>query len=178
MTTQALSAYRAHDLNIMMKTSSGDVINLDLSNEKSLEYAQKNEKGKKEEFMKFSSMQRFSFSMQTSNGIDEQDKKEIAAFMKIAKPYIDNFLKELKEDAPKSPINKIARQIADIFAPMKEKNQQTQVLTKNSIVKLFDDALEQNKEITKSFDELFKQTQKLLEKTLHAYEQKEKILYA
>lgn len=177
MTTQALSAYRAHDLSIMMKTSSGDVIELDLSSEKSLEYAKKEGGGKEKELLKFSSMQRFSFSMQT-NGIDEQDKKEIAAFMKIAKPYIDNFLEELSEDAPKTPVNKIARQIADIFAPMKEKNQPTKDYTKNSIVKMFDDAMEQNRQITKSFDQLFEQTQKLLEKTLQAFEKKEWELYA
>ena len=176
MTTQALNAYRSHDLSIMMRTSSGDVINLDFSNEKSLQYAKKQDGSGSEEIMKFSSMQSFSFSMKT-NGIDEQDKKEIAAFMKIAQPYIDKFLKELKEDAPKSPVNKIAQQIADVFSPMKAKDEDTKAAAKNSIVKMFDDAMEQNKEITKSFDELFKQTQKLLEKTLHAFD-KEKTLYA
>ena len=176
MTTQALSAYRAHDLNIMMKTSSGDIINLDFSNEKSLQYAKKQNGNGSEEMMKFSSMQSFSFSMKT-NGIDEQDKKEIAAFMKIAQPYIDKFLKEIKEDAPKSPVNKIAQQIADVFSPMKAKDEDTKAVTKNSIVKMFDDAIEQNKEITKSFNELFKQTQKLLEKTLHAFDKETKEIY-
>ncbi len=176
MRMEALSAYRAHDLSIMMKTSSGDIIKLDFSNERSLQYAKKQSGSQREEMMQFSSMQSFSFSMET-NGIDEQDKKEIAAFMKLAQPHIDKFLKELKEDAPKSPVNKIAQQIADIFSPMKEKDADTKAYTKNSIVKLFDDAMAQNKEITKSFDELFKQTQKLLEKTLHAFD-KEKTLYA
>jgi len=178
MKTQALGAYRAHDLNIMMKTSSGDVIKLDFSNETSLEYAKQEGRKGSRELLKFSSMQSFSFSMQTSNGIDEQDKKEIAAFMKIARPHIEKFLKELKEDAPKSPVNKIAQQIADIFSPMKAKDADTQAYTKNSIVKLFDDAMAQNKEITKSFDELFKQTQKLLEKTLRAFDEKGKTVYA
>ncbi len=177
MRTEALSAYRAHDLSIMMKTSSGDVIKMDFSNEKSLQYAKKEGSGGSAEFMKFSSMQSFSFSMET-NGIDEQDKKEIEAFMKIARPYIDKFLEELKEDAPKSPVNKIAQQIADVFSSMKLKNENTQNYAKNSIVKLFDDAMEQNKEITKTFDELFKQTQKLLEKTLQAFDKENRELYA
>lgn len=172
-----MSAYRSHELSIMMKTSSGDVINLDFSNEKSLVYAKKQDRNGSEEMMKFSSMQSFSFSMQT-NGIDEQDKKEIAAFMKLARPYIDKFLKELKEDAPKSPLNKTARQIADLFSPMKEKDDDTKAYTKNSIVKLFDEAMERNKEVAKSFDELFAQTQKLLEKTLHIFDKMEKTLYA
>ena len=177
MRTEALSAYRAHDLSIMMKTSSGDVIKMDFSNEKSLQYAKKEGNGGSAELMKFSSMQSFSFSMET-NGIDEQDKKEIEAFMKIAQPYIDKFLDELKEDAPKSPVNKIAQQIADVFSSMKAKDENTQNYAKNSIVKLFDDAMEQNKEITKTFDELFKQTQKLLEKTLQAFDKENRELYA
>ena len=178
MTTQAMSAYRSHDLNITMKTSSGDVIELDLSNEQSLRYAKQEGNGSRGESLKFSSMQSFSFSMQTRNGIDEQDKKEIAAFMKIAQPYLDNFLKELKEDAPRSPVNKVAQQIADLFLPAKAKNEDVQTYAKSSIVKLFDDAMERNAQTTKSFDELFASAKKLLEKTLWAFEKEQKELYA
>ena len=32
----SMNAYKSHDLNIIIKTSSGDVINLDLSNQESL----------------------------------------------------------------------------------------------------------------------------------------------
>ena len=177
MTTQALNAYRSHDLNIMMKTSSGDVIKLDFSNEKSLQYANQKDGESSKSVMRFSSMQSFRFSIDT-NGIDEQDKKEIEAFMKIAQPYIERFMKELKNDAPKSPVTKIAQQIADIFSPVSDKDQNRKNLAKNSIVALFDKEIEKNKQIEKSFDKLFEQAQKLLEKTLKLVDKEQKTLYA
>ncbi len=166
----ALGAYQSHDLSIIMKTSSGDAITLDFSNEKSLRYAnQKDENGSKSA-MKFASMQAFSFSMET-NGIDEQDKKEIEAFMKIAQPYIDNFLEELKTDAPTSPVNKIAQQVTDLLSSVKSSGQNTKNYAKNSIVELFDKALEETKATQEMFDKLFENAQKLLEKTLRLFDQ-------
>ncbi|MDQ7059926.1 MAG: hypothetical protein Q9M43_01820 [Sulfurimonas sp.] len=45
-TSYALDAYRSHDLNIAMKTSSGDVIKMDFSNAESSSFRQtKNENG-------------------------------------------------------------------------------------------------------------------------------------
>ncbi len=177
MTTQALSAYRAHDLSISMKTSSGDVIELDLSNEQSLQYANRKNGESEKSVMKFASMQSFRFSVD-SNGIDEQDKKEIAAFMKIAQPYIDKFLDELKQDAPKSPVTKIAKQIADVFSVMSEKDENRKNLVKNSVVELFDKEMEKNKQIQEGFDKLFEEARKLLEKTLHYLDGDGKKLYA
>ena len=127
--------------------------------------------------MKFSSMQSFRFSID-SNGIDEQDKKEIEAFMEIAQPYIEKFLEELKEDAPKSPVTKIANQIADIFSPISQKDENRKNLAKNSVVELFDKEMEKNKQIQESFDKLFEQAQKLLEKTLKLMDGEQKTLYA
>ena len=85
----SLNAYKSHDLNIMMKTSSGDVINMDFSNQQALSMSQKQNGNSSETNLSFASLQAFSFSVQ-SNGIDDQDKKEIEGFMKIAQPYIDN----------------------------------------------------------------------------------------
>ena len=176
-TNTALSAYQSHDLNIMMKTSSGDVIKLDFSNEKSLDYAKTKNEEESKSTMKFSSLQSFSFSME-SNGIDEQDKKEIEAFMKIAQPYIDNFLQELKEDSPKSPVNKVAQEITDIFSSMKSKDQNTKNFTKNAIVDMFDKSLQKTQSTQEMFDKLFTDAQKLLEKTLRLFDQDQVALYA
>ena len=80
-TSYGYDAYKAHDLNIAMRTSSGDVIKMDFSNEQSVSMRQeKNQNGTKES-LTFSSMQSFQFSME-SNGIDAQDQKEIDAYMK------------------------------------------------------------------------------------------------
>jgi hypothetical protein len=177
ITNNALSAYQSHDLNIVMKTSSGDVLKFDFSNEKSLQYAKaQNENGAKES-MKFSSMQSFSFSMET-NGLDAQDKKEIEAFMKIAQPYIDNFLEELQSDAPKSPVNKIAQEVSDIFGSLRGKDQNTKNYAKNAIVDMFDKSLQETKATQDAFDKLFEEAQKLLEKTLQYFDKEFQPLYA
>ncbi|HUH42905.1 MAG TPA: hypothetical protein VLZ29_07305 [Sulfurimonas sp.] len=172
-TSYSLNAYRSHDLNISMKTSSGDVIKMDFANESALSMnSQKNSQGSQEEFS-FSSMQSFNYSIK-SNGIDEQDKKEIEAFMKIAQPYIDNFLKELSEDAPTSPVTKMAKDIASIFEPSKlrDENQSNQI--KSSIVDLFDNSITK----IKATDDIFLEMQKLLERTLKEFEDFNKKLYA
>ncbi|MCD6432472.1 MAG: hypothetical protein J7L21_00380 [Sulfurimonas sp.] len=172
-TSYSLDAYRAHDLNIMMKTSSGDVINMDFSNEQSLSMSGQKDENRSSGSLSFSSMQSFQFSM-TSNGIDAQDKKEIKEFMKIAQPFIDNFMKELDDSTQKSPLNQIAHKVAEIFQPMKERNEDTQNLTKNSIVQMFDNSI---KEI-KNIDKIFSDAQKLLERTLHEFDKIHQELYA
>lgn len=169
----ALDAYRSHDLNIMMKTSSGDIIKMDFSNEQTLSMShQKNQNGTKDS-LSFSSMQSFQFSIQ-GNGLDEQDKKEIQNLMKIAQPYIDKYMKELDNGGQTSPISKIAKQVSDIFEPMSSKDQNTKNYTKNSIVDMFDKAAKNIKDINKVFDE----AQKLLEKTLKNFDSAIKSLYA
>ncbi len=172
-TSYSLDAYRTHDLNIMMRTSSGDVLNMDFSNAQSLSMqSQKDENGSSSS-LSFSSMQSFEFSM-SGNGIDKQDEKEIKEFMKIAQPFIDDFLKELDEDAPKSPVNQIAHKIANIFEPMKSKDIDTQNFTKNSIVEMFDNSIKE----MKSIDKIFSDAQKLLERTLHEFDKIYQELYA
>ncbi len=168
-----LDRYRSHDLNIYMQTSSGDIIEMDFSNKRSSSIShQENNKQSKDSFT-FSSMQSFKFSMQT-NGIDAQDKKEIDAFMKVAQPFIDQFLEELDQDAPGSPVTQLARQISDIFSPMRSTNENTRNYTKNSIVKMFDNALKKMENIEK----LFEDTKTLLEKTLEDFDKLNKSLYA
>ena len=176
-TLSALNAYKSHDLNIMMKTSSGDVIKMDFSNEKNLSYAKAKDGSSSASIMKFSSMESFNFSID-SNGIDEQDKKEIEAFMKIAQPYIDNFLKDIDSDSNTSGVSKIAKQVTDVFSSLSLKDTSTKNYAKNSIVEMFDKSLQETKNITKEFDKLFEEAQKLLEKTLQMFDNKDKFIYA
>ncbi len=168
-----LDTYRSHDLNIYMRTSSGDIIEMDFSNKRSFSMSHQENNKQSQDSFTFSSMQSFEFSMQT-NGIDEQDKKEIEAFMKIAQPFIDQFLEELDQDAPGSPVSKLARQISDIFSPMRSADENTKNYTKNSIVEMFDDALKKMENIEK----LFEDTKTLLEKTLEEFDKLNKSLYA
>jgi len=169
-TSYGINTYRAHDLNIAMKTSSGDVIKMDFSNEQTSSSAS------------FSSKQSFQFSID-SNGIDAQDQKEIEKFMKTAQPFIDNFLKELGDNAPSSPVTKLAKKVASIFEPSQDRNLNQTNNVKNHIVKTFDKAinkLELPKETNSedSIKKILEKSQKLLEKTLKEFENFHKNIYA
>ncbi|MBU0721383.1 hypothetical protein KJ877_08575 [bacterium] len=172
-TSYSLDAYRSHDLNIAMRTSSGDVIKMDFANEQSFSMRHSQDENTQKSSLSFSSMHSFGFSIK-SNGIDAQDQKEIDAFMKIAQPYIEGFLKELDGGGQKSSISKIAQQISDIFLPIKEKDEDTKNYAKNSIVKMFDDSIKQMDTIDKIFDD----AQKLLEKTLQRFDSLHENIYA
>jgi len=184
-TSYALDSYYAHNLDISMKTSSGDFISLNFANEKSASlYNSQDEKSTKSS-LSFASMQSFSFSIK-SNGLDAQDKKEIAAFMKKAEPYINKFLNELAQDAPKSPVTQLANKIADIFKSGNIESKEHSNLLKSSIVKSFDKAFQALKIPKKSTEismddvikKIFDDAQKLLQKTLDAFNEEQKTLYA
>lgn len=169
----ALDAYRSHELNIEMRTSSGDVINMDYLNESALSIRQKNTPNGSQSSMAFSSLQSYSFSM-TGNGLDAQDKKEIAAFMEIAQPYIDNFMSELDSDAQHTPFNKVAKQVDSILEPLKNRSDESNNASKNGIVAMFDKAAENINDI----DKIFEQAQKLLDRILEDFDALNKELYA
>ena len=182
-TTYGLNAYHSHELNIAMRTSSGDTIEFNFMNKEAGSYLYKqNERGSQTN-MQFASMQSFSFSFET-NGISQQDQKEIDAFMKIAQPFIDSFLEELQESAPKSPVTKIAKDIASIFEPSRERTLQQKNFTKANIVNMFDNSIDALKLPKKSDEkqdlvqEILKATQTLLEKTLKEFDDFNKSLYA
>ena len=181
-TSYSLDTYRAHDLNISMRTSSGDTIKMDFANHQSASLShQQNESGSKTQ-MSFSSMQSFQFSVD-SNGIDAQDQKEIDAFMKIAQPFIDDFLKELEDAAPKSPVSQLAHKIAGIFEPNSERSENSKNHVKTNIVEMFDNAIKKLEIPEQSnrqdlIDKMFKESQKLLEKTLKEFDEFNKKIYA
>ncbi|EDZ62467.1 hypothetical protein SMGD1_0618 [Sulfurimonas gotlandica GD1] len=181
-TSYAVDSYRAHDLSIAMKTSSGDVIKMDFANHQSASMSHEQNASGSKTTMSFASMQSFQFNIE-SNGIDAQDKKEIDAFMKIAQPFIDSFLKELQDAAPKSPVTQLANKIASIFEPSKERDENAKNNVKTNIVKMFDDSMKKLEAPEKldnidSLDKIFADAQKLLEKTLKAFDDFNKNIYA
>lgn len=169
----ALNAYRSHDLNIQMRTSSGDVINMDFSNSQSLSYESSRHAGSRSENFSFASMQSYQFHME-SNGIDAQDKKEIEAFMKIAQPFIDNFMQELSGGEQHTPLNQVVKSVSDLFGPLADRSQHTKNYAKNGIVSLMDNALKQ----VDQHQQLLDESQKLLDKILQRMERFEEMLYA
>ena len=181
-TSYSYDAYRAHDLNIAMRTSSGDEIKLDFANHKSTSLSHTEGNDGSSTTMKFSSMQSFRYSID-SNGIDAQDKKEIAAFMKEAQPLIDKFIAEFESDAPGTPVTQMAKQINDIFAPMKEKNDDTKNLVKTNLAEMFDRGINKleipdNSNKQDIMEKIFEDAKKLFEKTLSEFDKLNKELYA
>ncbi|MDD3059682.1 MAG: hypothetical protein PHW94_01900 [Sulfurimonas sp.] len=175
-TSYKLDSYRTHDLNIMMKTSSGDVIKMDFANANTSSLEYKKNDTSAQASMSFSSMQSFNFSV-AGNGLDKQDQKEIKEFMKIAQPFIDDFIKELQQDAPQTPVTKIAQQIASIFEPQKPRDEEAKGAIKHNIVKLFDNSIARL-DPSQMMDKIFKESQNLLEQALKAFENFDKEVYA
>jgi hypothetical protein len=173
-TSYELNAYRSHELSIQMRTSSGDKISMDFQNTQELSLAAKQNGTSSEASFSFASLQQYQFQMQ-SNGIDAQDQKEIDAFMKIAQPYIDNFMQELSENQQKTPLNHVSKQITREMESLKAMPEPSQNHAKNDIVKLFDHSL---KQVPQS-QNIFEESQKLLDAILKAFEPTaQKLLYA
>jgi hypothetical protein len=183
-TSYALDTYSAHNLNIMMQTSSGDVIKMDFANEHATSLQENRSDNATNTTMSFASMQAFSFSIK-GDGLDAQDQKEINDFMKTAQPMIDSFIKELQEDAPQSPVTNLARKVASIFNPSQTRDGDAKNSVKNSIVKMFDNSMQEHKlqdtkrpNLEDSISNIFKEIQNLLEKTLEEFDNFNKKLYA
>ena len=170
----ALSAYSQHSLSIDIKTSSGDIIELDFNNEKSLDYSS-NEEGKS---FSFSSLESFSYSYE-GNGIDAQDRKEIDAFLEIAQPNIDKFMQGLNEGSSlKEPINKLTSDITNIFAPIKDKADNNLLnLVKEGLVNGVDKALAKEINPFEQTQEVLSHAQRFLEQMMKHLDKAEELLY-
>lgn len=172
-TATSFDAYRSHELNIQMKTSSGDTLSLNFENEQSLSLNKKTTADTQEQSFSFSSMQAFSFNIE-SNGISEQDQKEINAFMKKAQPYIDKFMKELEDQNQISPINKIASDVTKLIGNLKNSDDNVKNHAKKGVVDLFDNAVKE----TKSMDKMIEETQKLMQKIIDGFDKLFEPIYA
>lgn len=173
MTASSLDAYRSHELSIQMRTSSGDTLSLNFQNAQSLSMNRSDDGSRREASFSFASMQAFSFEV-NSNGITDQDQKEIDAFMKTAKPFIDKFMKELEEQNQTTPLNKVASDVIGAIGDLKNRPENVQNAAKSGIVDLFDRSIEPIKSHQKMLDE----AQKLMEKILRGFEKSFEPVYA
>lgn len=173
ISSTSLSTYRSHELSIDMKTSSGDTLSLNFENTQKLSLESRQNDNSKETNFSFSSMQAFSFKLD-SNGISEQDQKEIDAFMKKAQPYIDKFMKELEDQNQNSPINKVASDVTKLIGNLKKSDENVKEYAKKGVVDLFDNAIQNIKPHEKMLDE----AQKLLQKIIDGFDKMFEPLYA
>ncbi len=170
----AINAYSQHSLSIDIKTSSGDTIELDFNNEKSLQYSS-DENGKS---FSFSSLESFSYHYE-GNGIDAQDRKEIEAFLKIAQPNIDSFMAGLNEGSSLTqPINKLTQNITGLFEPMKEKADENLLnFAKHGLTNGVDRALAKEVKPEQQTQELISHAQRFLEQMIKQLDKAEELLY-
>lgn len=174
-TNTALNAYTQHSLSIEIQTSSGDKIELDFNNEKSLQYSSKGG----EKSFSFSSLESFSFHYE-GDGIDAQDAKEIEKFLKIAQPKIDNFVAGLKDGSSlKKPISELASGITNNFQSIKEKNDDNLLnFTKNSIVNSMDKAFKKELNPLEQTEDIISNAQRFLDQIFEQLDKTEQSFYA
>jgi len=172
-TATSYDAYRSHELNIQMKTSSGDTLSLNFTNEQSLSLNEKTTDESKEQSFSFASMQAFSFNLD-SNGISEQDQKEINAFMKKAQPYINKFMKELEKENQTSPINKVASDVTKLIGNLKNSDENVKNHAKKGVVDMFDNTVKE----TKTTEKMIEEAQKLMQKIIDGFDKMFEPIYA
>ena len=172
-TATSYDAYRSHELNIQMKTSSGDTLSLNFINEQSLSLNEKTTDESKEQSFSFASMQAFSFNLD-SNGISEQDQKEINAFMKKAQPYINKFMKELEKENQTSPINKVASDVTKLIGNLKNSDENVKNHAKKGVVDMFDNTVKE----TKTTEKMIEEAQKLMQKIIDGFDKIFEPVYA
>ena len=127
----------------------------------------------KEQSFSFSSLQAFSFNID-SNGISAQDQKEIDGFMKKAQPFIDKFMKELEDQKQTSPINKVASDVTKLIGDLKNSDDAVKNLAKKGVVDLFDNAIKP----IKINENILNEAQKLLQKIIDGFDTLYKPIYA
>lgn len=149
-----------------MKTSSGDTIDLKMYDERAAEFSHKQNDSSAITTLSLSHAYGYNFHYE-GNGIDAQDKQEIAEAMKLVEPIMEKFLKNVSESEPKNA--DIVNSAFDINSLLpKPKDINTKNYLNDNTLKTFDKVLEkvenQNekilKEAQKLFDALLKQSER------------------
>lgn len=159
------SSYSYNDFNFSMQTSSGDKIDFKLYDEKSSALSFEQNKDTTTTMLSLSHSYGYNFSYE-GNGIDENDKKEIAKAMEIIKPMLEEYFDNIKEPTSNSDVTNKAFDI-NSYLPKTEDLDTKNYLndqTLKTIDKVLEKAQNQNKKILKVaqklFDALMKQNER------------------
>jgi len=160
------SSYSYNDFNFSMQTSSGDTINLKMYDEKTSDFSHQQDANSSSTTLSLSHAYGYSFKYE-GNGIDAQDKQEIAEAMKLIQPMLEDYLKNVADSEPKNA--DIINKAFDIntYLP-KPKDVNTKNYLNDTTLKTLDTILEktenQNEKILKQaqklFDALLKQSER------------------
>lgn len=164
--------YSYNSLDFSLKTSSGDVIDLSMYDERSTELSQEKSGNTLSTTLSLSHAYGYSFHYE-GNGIDANDQKEIDAAMKEIQPMMDEYLKNVQESSITPSHAKTTNTAYDINAKLpKTDDLNTQNYMNDSILKSFDKLLEK---ADKQNNKLLQEAQKLFDSILK--QQKEFELY-
>jgi hypothetical protein len=160
------SSYSYNDFNFSMKTSSGDTIDLKMYDERSAEFSDEQTDTTRTTTLSLSHAYGYAFKYE-GNGIDEQDKKEIEAAMKLVSPMMEEYLANIKETQPSNAelINK-AFDINSYLPKPEEANTKNYFNDKTlkAIDKILEKTENQNEKMLKNaqklFDALLKQSER------------------
>jgi len=160
----SVSTSSMQSFDFSMKTSSGDKISLSMYNGKDTEFSEKRDQGLHEMSLSIRETYGYSFSYE-GNGIDEQDKKEIAEALKKIEPLLNIFQKRDGGMDHKQATN-LAFDMKNLLPEPKNENHKNFIkdatLTKmDDMLKAFD-AVDEMRELAKNvFDMLEKQMESL-----------------
>lgn len=151
-------SYSYSSFNFSMQTSSGDTIDLKMYDERSSEFSHEENETSTRTTLSLSHAYGYNFRYE-GNGIDAQDKQEIAEAMKLIEPMLESYLKNVSHNEPKN--TDIVNQAFDInrYFP-KPKDTNTKNYLNDATLKTMDKALanveNQNEKILIAAEKLFK----------------------
>lgn len=141
-----------------MQTSSGDTIDLKMYDERLSEFSHEEDETSTRTTLSLSHAYGYDFRYE-GNGIDAQDKQEIAEAMKQIEPMLESYLKNVSPNEPKNA--DIINQAFDINSYLpKPKDLNTKNYLNDATLKTIDKALanieNQNEKMLKAAEKLFK----------------------
>ncbi|NCB55499.1 MAG: diacylglycerol kinase, partial [Epsilonproteobacteria bacterium] len=90
--------YSYNSLGFSLQTSSGDVIDLNMYDERSASISHEQSGGMQNTMLSLSHAYGYNFHYE-GDGIDENDQKEIDAAMKLIQPQIDEYLSNVQQSS-------------------------------------------------------------------------------
>jgi hypothetical protein len=154
----AASSYAMNTFDFSMKTSSGDTLSLNMYDQKSSNISY--EKTASSQSMTLSLEHAYGYKFHyEGDGIDEQDKQEIAKAMQKIQPLLEKYFENIKENGISSDASasNTAYDINSLLPKMPNANTQNYLndQTMSSIDKILQKAQDQNEQMLKSAQKLF-----------------------
>ncbi|WP_060825965.1 hypothetical protein [Sulfurospirillum cavolei] len=155
--------YSYNSLGFSLQTSSGDVIDLNMYDERSASISHEQSGGTQNTMLSLSHAYGYNFHYE-GDGIDENDQKEIDAAMKLIQPQIDEYLSNVQQSSETVTLASAINTAYEVNQTLPSaKDQNTQNYTNNSLLKMIDQMMEQ---ADKQNEKVLEGAQKLFESVL------------